>query len=91
MGYADGALSLVDVLAARTGGTEGVYLKVSRIYLELDLIHLGQHRYRDRAGVYPAAGLGLRNALYPVDAGLVLEPRIGARALYDKADLLYPA
>ena len=86
--YADGALRLVDVLAARAGRAEGVYLEVGGVYLELHLVHLGQDGDGDGAGVDAAPGLGLRHALDAVDAGLVLEARICARALDDEADLL---
>ena len=73
MGYADGALGFVDVLAARAGGTVGIYLKIVGVNIELDLIGLGQYGDRCGRGVYPAAALGLRHALHAMAPGLELE------------------
>ena len=75
MGDADGGIGLVDVLAAGAGGAEGVHLEVGGIdVIALHLVHLGHDRHGAGGGVDTPLGLGLRDALHAVGAGLELEP-----------------
>ncbi len=75
----------------RAGGAVGVYLQVRRVDIYLNVADLGQHGHGGGARVYAPAGLRLGHALHTVDAALVLETRVGPRALDHEAYLLYPA
>jgi hypothetical protein len=71
VGDADGAVGLVDVLAAGAAGAEGVDAQLGRVELHLlGLVGLGHHRHRAGAGVDAALRLGGRHALHAVAAGL---------------------
>ena len=84
---ADGALGLVDVLAARAGTAVRVDLQILRVDVKLDLVQLRQHRDRGRAGMDSAARLRFRHALHAVDAAFKLQPGIRSRALDEDARL----
>ena len=85
MGDPDGGGRLVDVLAARAGGTERVDLQIVRVERKLHFFGLGQHRHGDGGGVDAALGLGLRHALHPVHAAFELQAGVGARPLPPKS------
>ena len=74
VGDANGTFRFVYMLAASTGGTEGIYFQVVGVQLEINLAHLRQNRDSGGAGVYPASGLGDGNTLHPVASGFKLEP-----------------
>ena len=81
VGDADGAVGLVDVLAARAAGAEGVDAQVGRVQLHLrGGVGLGQHGDGAGAGVDATLRLGGGNALHAVAAGLELQPAVHARA-----------
>ena len=73
MRYTYGTFGLIDVLAAGSGRTIGVDLKIGRINFELDLLSLGQNRNGGRRGMYPASGLGFGHALNTMAAGFKLK------------------
>ena len=91
MGDADSGIGLVDVLATRAGGAEGVDADVLVVDLDLDILDLGQDRDGGGRGVDPAAGLGGRNALDAVDAAFELQPAEDALAGDGGDDLLVAA
>ena len=66
-------------------------VEVVGVDLDVDLLGLGQHRDRRRAGVDAALALGDRHPLHAVGTGLVLEPRPGVVALHHEGDLAQPA
>ena len=70
----NGGVLRVHGLPAWAGGTVHVDLQVLGADLEVDLLRLREDRHRGRGGVDPAAGLGHRDALDPVHAGLALQP-----------------
>jgi hypothetical protein len=71
VGDADGAVGLVDVLAAGAAGAEGVDAQVGRVELHLfGLVGLGHHGHRAGAGVDAALAFGGRHPLHAVAAGL---------------------
>ena len=76
------------MLSSGAGGAEHLHLHVRRVELDVHRLHLGQHRHGGGGGVDPAAGLGLRHPLDPVDPAFKLEPGPGALPLYCKGDLL---
>ena len=61
------------MLTAGSRRAIGVDLKIGRVNFKLDLLSLGQNRDRCRRGMYPAAGLGLRNALNAMASGFKLK------------------
>src|SRR5712692_7006987 len=63
----------IDRLPARAGRTEGVNADVFRVYLDVNLVGLGQHRNRRRGGVDAALLLGFGHALYAVHAAFVFQ------------------
>ena len=79
------------MLASGSGRTIGVDLKIGRINFELDLLSLGQNRNGGRRGMYPAAGLGFRNALNTMAAGFKLQARICTLPFDNEAHFLYAA
>src|SRR5579859_449421 len=80
--YANGRLSLVDVLAAGALCAVGVDLQVGRIDLDLDGVDLGHDRDRRGRCVDPSARFRRGHALDAVDAALVLEQPVGPAALH---------
>src|SRR5690606_6212994 len=82
VGDAHGRVGLVDVLAARAGGAEGVDPQVGRVDLDRLAFLLDRNdRYRRGRGVDPALRFGLGHALHAVGAGFELQARVGAFAL----------
>ena len=73
MRYAYCAFGLIYMLTSGSRRTVGVDLKIGRVYFKLDLFSLGQNRNGCRRGMYPAAGLGLRNALNAMASGFKLK------------------
>jgi hypothetical protein len=70
VGDADGAVGLVDVLAAGAAGAEGVDAQLGRVELHfLGLVGLGHHGHGAGAGVDAALAFGGRHALHAVAAG----------------------
>ena len=59
------------MLAPRAGGPVDLHFDVRGIQLHIHRLHLRQHRHRGGGGMDPAAGLGLRHPLNPVNAGFV--------------------
>src|SRR5574343_984814 len=81
VGDAHRRVGLVDVLAASTGGTEGVDAQVGRVEVDvLDLVGFRHHGNGARRGVDAPLGFGLRHALHAVAAGVELQARISAVA-----------
>ena len=81
VGDADGALGLVDVLAAGAAGAHGVDAEIG--FLDLDVDVLVDHRIdpdRGEAGVAARLAVEGRDAHQPVHAALGLEPAIGVVA-----------
>src|SRR5205085_10737440 len=77
---ADGALGLVDVLAARAAGPHALPLDVGVLDLDLHLVRLGQHGDGGGRGVDAALRLGLGHALDAVAAALVAQVGVGVLA-----------
>ncbi len=73
VGDADGAVGLVDVLAAGALRPVGVDAQVLVVDLDVDLLGLGQHRDGGGRGVDAAAALGDRHPLHPVRARFELQ------------------
>src|SRR5207244_3643825 len=90
VGDSDRRVRGVHALSARPGGTEHVDLQVLGIDLDVDLLRLGEHGYGGGRGMDPPARLGHRDALDPVDPGLVLETRVRALAFDLQDDLSEP-
>ena len=88
MGDADGRGSLVDVLAPRPAGAEGVYLQILGVDVHVHLFRLGQDSHGGGGGVDAALGLCFGHALHPVDAAFVLQPGVGPLPIDEEADLL---
>src|SRR5204862_6934527 len=84
-------VDLIDVLPARPAAAAPELLDVLRVDLDLDVLHLRQHRDGRRRRVNPTLRLGLRHALHAVPPALVLTVPISARALDVDDDLLEPA
>src|SRR5262245_35115405 len=70
---ADGALGLVDVLAAGAAGAHPLPLDVLVLDLDLDRVGLGQDGHGGGGGVDAALLLGLGHALHAVAAALVAQ------------------
>ena len=73
VGYPHGGLRFIYMLSARSACTEVVYFEVGRVYLELDLVSLDEHRDGNCRGVDTSLRLGLGDALYAVDTALILQ------------------
>ena len=67
---------LINMLTACAGCPIHLHLNVRRVNLHIHLVHFRQHRHGSGGGMDSAAGFCLRHTLYPVDAGLVLQPGI---------------
>ena len=91
MDYAYCGLGLVDMLTARAARTVGLKFKVGGVYLNIDLLDLGEYGYSYCRGVYSALRLGLRYTLYAVYAAFVFQLAVCALSLYRKADFLVAA
>ena len=89
--HPDGAGRLVDVLAARTGGTEGVDAQVLHVQRKVHFLCLGHHGHRGGGGVDAALGLGLGHALHPMHPALVLEAVVGPGPFHRKDGFLHAA
>ena len=76
------------MLSARAGRAVDLHFDVLGPDVDLGLLHLGQDGDRRRRGMDAAAGLGLRHALHPVDAGLKFQAGIRALARNFKIGLL---
>ncbi|MND86557.1 hypothetical protein D3C80_785280 [compost metagenome] len=74
VGDAHRRVGLVDVLAARARGPEGVDADVLVVDLDLHVLDLGQDRDGGRRGVDAPLGLGRRNPLDAVNAAFELQP-----------------
>src|SRR5690606_3436622 len=90
---ADRRVGRVDALPARAGRAVHVDAQVVGIDLDVDLLRLGRHQDADGAGVDASLRLGGGDALHPVDAALVLQPRpdallLGALGLHGDGDVL---
>ena len=72
------------------GRAVDVDLEVVGVDGDLDLVRLGQHGHGGRRGVDPPLGLGDRDPLHPVGAGLVLEAEVGVGALDQEDRLVHP-
>ena len=79
---------LVDMLAAGAAGAEHLHFDILGAQIHVHGLHFRQHRHGGRGGVDPSAGLGLRDPLDPVDAGLKFQPGIGPVAGDHKVRLL---
>ena len=62
----------LDVLAARPAGTEGIYLQVLWVDVDLHLISFRQDGHRDGGGLYLALAIGDGHPLHSVDAAFKL-------------------
>ena len=82
---------LIDVLATRTGSAVDLHLNILGPKVDVDLLHLWQHRDRRGRGVHAPAGLRLRHALDAVDAGFELESRIRPIAIDHEVGLFHAA
>lgn len=91
MDEAHGRARLVDVLATCTGSAVDLHFDILGPEVDVDLLHLRQHRDRRGRGVHAPAGFGLRHALDAVDAGFELEARVRAIAADDKVSFLNTA
>ena len=76
------------MLPPRAGGPKDLHLNVRGIQMEVHLVHLGEDRHGGGGGVDPAAGLGLRHPLDPVDAALELQAAVCPLPFDREADLL---
>ena len=76
------------MLSARAGRAVNLHLDVLGPDVNLGLLHLGQDGDRCRRRMDAPAGLGLRHALHPVDAGLKFQAGIRALARNFKIGLL---
>ena len=79
------------MLAARAGSAVDLHFDVLGPEVDIDLLHLRQHRNRRGRGVHAPAGLGFRHALDAVDAGFKLESRVRPVTADDKVSFLYAA
>ena len=87
----DGGRRLVDVLAARAAGTEGIDLQILWIDLDFDVVHFGKHSNGRRGRMHAALRFRFRHALYAMHAALVFQAGICPVAGDHKADLLITA
>ena len=74
----------VNALTAVAGRTVNVHPDIVRVEIDLDVIHLRQHRHRRRGCMDPAAGLRFRDPLYTVRAALELQAGVSAFSLNEK-------
>ena len=80
MRNAHGGIGLVDVLAACTGGAEGIDAQLRRIEHDVfDRVGFRHHGHGAGAGVNAALCLGRRNALHAMAARLELQFRVDAQ------------
>ena len=79
------------MLAARTGGTEGVDAQVLHVQCKVHFLCLGHHGHRGGGGVDAALGLGLGHALHPMHPALVLEAVVGPGPFHRKDGFLHAA
>ena len=79
------------MLAACAGSAVDLHLNVFGPEVDIDLLHLRQHRDRRGRGVHAPAGLRLRHALDAVDAGFELESRIRPIAIDHEVGLFHAA
>ena len=70
---AHGRARLVDVLAACTGSAVDLHFDILGPEVDVDLLHLRQHRHRGGGGVDAPAALRLRYALHAVDTAFKLQ------------------
>src|SRR5581483_9947890 len=91
VGDAHRGVGLVHVLAAGAGRAVGVDAQVRVIHLDLDVFDLGQHGDGGGGGVDAPLRLGVRHALYAVDAALELQATEHAVALDGGDDLFVAA
>src|SRR5207245_7500818 len=91
VGHADGRVGLVDFLAARAGGPEGVDAHVVGIEIDVDVfVDLGIDEDAGKRGVPPRVGVEGRDAHQPVHAYFRLEPPVGVVAAGDEGGVLDP-
>ena len=88
---ADRRVGGVDRLAAGAGGAEGVDAEILVFDLDVDFFGFGEDGDGDGRGVDAALGFGRGNALYAVDAGLVLHLGVDVLAFDDGGDVLEAA
>ena len=88
---ADSRLRTVDVLSARTGCTVGVDAQIIRIDLDLNILDLRQHCYRNRRRMDTPARLRDRHPLNPMRTALVFQLAVRAKASYHERDFLETA
>ena len=82
MDESDSGRSLVDVLAAGTGGAVDLHLDVLRADVHLDgVVQLGHDFQRSKAGLTAGVGVKGRDAHQTVDAVLALEQAVGVGTL----------
>ena len=79
------------MLAACAGSAVDLHFDILGPEVDIDLLHLWQHRDGRGRGVHAPAGLRLRHALDAVDAGFELEARIRPIAADDKVSFLNTA
>src|SRR5436853_3558948 len=88
---ADGRIRLVDVLAAGAAGAHRVDADVLGADVEVDILHLRQHRNGGGGGVNAPARLGGGDTLHAMDTRLVFEAGEHAPAGDRRYDLLVAA
>src|SRR5438552_4127358 len=91
VGHANGRVGLVDFLAARAGGPEGVDAHVVGIEIDVDVfVDLGIDEDAGKRGVPASVGVERRDAHQPVHADFRLEPSVGMVAAGDEGGVLDP-
>src|SRR5262249_10129406 len=86
-----GRIGRVDSLTSRPGGAEPVHAYVLLADAHGHALGFREDGHRRRGGVDSARSLGLRHALDPVNAALVLQARIDAGPLDQSSDRLQAA
>src|SRR5262249_43084962 len=84
---ADGALGLVDVLAARAASPHPLPFNILVLDFNLHVVRFGQHGHGGGRGVDAALLLGLGNALHAVAAALI--PQVGEHIVAGDAEDLF--
>ncbi len=86
MGDPDSRVRRVDRLSPGAGRAVDVDADIAGLDLDLDLVGLGQHVHRRGGGVDASLGLGDRDPLHPVSAGLLVQSLPRVLALDEKRD-----
>ncbi len=87
----DRRVGRVHRLTAGAARPVDVDLEIVGVDGHVDLLGLGKHGDRGRAGVHPALALGGGDPLHPMGSGFVLEARPRVGALHHERDLAHTA